>query len=113
MGLEVNLLRAAGEIREIEKARVKEEARAEVQGAKRELRTLSKRMAQQCTREVKAPAGSSSRRAAGGSRASPDGPTKCPPSFSLLVFFWPRGGVADREEWEGRGDGARCPPSFI
>eukprot|EP00903_Cladosiphon_okamuranus_P020583 g18894.t1 len=49
---QVNVLRAAEEIGEIEKSRVREEAKAEVLAAKKELRTLSKRMEQQCTREV-------------------------------------------------------------
>lgn len=46
------MLRATEEISGIEKDRVKEEAKAEVTAAKKELRTLSKRMEQQCTREV-------------------------------------------------------------
>lgn len=50
---QVNVLRATEEIGEIEKSRVKEEAKAEVLAAKKELRTLSKRMEQQCTREVR------------------------------------------------------------
>lgn len=33
---------------------MREEAKTQVQAAKKELRTLSKRMAQQCTREVMA-----------------------------------------------------------
>eukprot|EP00752_Nemacystus_decipiens_P007835 g7000.t1 len=49
---QVNVLRATEEIGEIEKSRVREEAKAEVLAAKKELRTLSKRMDQQCTREV-------------------------------------------------------------
>lgn len=49
---QVNVLRAAEEIGEIEKSRVREEAMAEVLAAKKELRTLTKRMDQQCTREV-------------------------------------------------------------
>lgn len=50
--MKVNVLRATEEIGEIEKSRVREEAKAEVVAAKKELRTLSKRMDQQCTREV-------------------------------------------------------------
>ena len=46
------MLRATKEIGEIEKTRVREEAKSEVMAAKKELRTLSKRMDQQCTREV-------------------------------------------------------------
>lgn len=46
------MLRATEEIGEIEKGRVREEAKAEVLAAKKDLRTLSKRMDQQCTREV-------------------------------------------------------------
>lgn len=46
------MLRATEEIGEIEKSRVREEAKAEVLAAKKDLRTLSKRMDQQCTREV-------------------------------------------------------------
>lgn len=49
---QVNVLRATEEIGEIEKSRVREEAKAEVLAAKKELRTLAKRMDQQCTREV-------------------------------------------------------------
>lgn len=52
MFAQVNVLRATEEIGEIEKSRVREEAKAEVLAAKKELRTLSKRMDQQCTREV-------------------------------------------------------------
>lgn len=48
----MNVLRATEEIGEIEKKRVREEAKAEVMAAKKELRNLSKRMDQQCTREV-------------------------------------------------------------
>lgn len=50
--IQVNVLRAAEEVGEIEKNRVREEAKAEVMAAKKELRTLSKRMEHQCTREV-------------------------------------------------------------
>lgn len=51
--LKLNVLRAAEEITVIEKRKVHEEAKAEVTAAKKELRTLSKRMDQQCTREVR------------------------------------------------------------
>lgn len=49
----INALSAAEEISEIEKKRVREEAKAEVASVKKELRTLNKRMDQQCTREVR------------------------------------------------------------
>ncbi|CAM9928579.1 unnamed protein product, partial [Ectocarpus sp. 12 AP-2014] len=50
---QVNVLRAREEISQITKKQVAEEAKAKVVAAKKELRTLSKRMEQQCTREVK------------------------------------------------------------
>lgn len=50
--IKVNVLRATEEIGEIEKTRVRDEAKAEVMATRKELRTLSKRMEQQCTREV-------------------------------------------------------------
>ncbi|CAN0090429.1 unnamed protein product [Ectocarpus fasciculatus] len=49
---QVNVLRAREEISQIKKNQVAEEAKAEVMVARKELRTLSKRMEHQCTREV-------------------------------------------------------------
>lgn len=49
---QLNELRAAEEVCQLEMARIEDEAKAEVMEAKKDLKTLSRRMKEGCTREV-------------------------------------------------------------